>query len=111
MPLLIAVLGLLGGYCTPVMLSTGQKNFVGLFSYMLVLGVGLLGIAKHKNWKLLNGLSFLATYVLFVGSLEKFYDGSADYPAVMAFLAAFFRDVLAPPPFLQRVSECEGDGA
>ncbi len=88
--LLVAVLVLIGAYSTPVMLSTGHKDFVGLFSYMLVLGAGLLGIAKYKNWKLLNGLSFLATYVLFFGSMDKFYAGKEDFPVVMGFLAAFF---------------------
>ena len=36
--LLVAVLGILGGYGTPIMLSTGEPNFVGLFSYLLILG-------------------------------------------------------------------------
>ena len=34
---------ILGGYGTPVMLSTGTANFPGLFGYMLLLGVGILG--------------------------------------------------------------------
>ena len=65
---LIAVLGLLGGYGTPVMLSTGVVNFIGLFGYMLVLGVGILGICIWKNWPLLNYLSFVCTYALFIAA-------------------------------------------
>ena len=38
--LLVAVLGILGGYSTPVLLATGEKNFAGLFGYVLLLGLG-----------------------------------------------------------------------
>jgi hypothetical protein len=86
--LLVAVLGILGGYGTPIMLSTGEVNFVGLFSYMLMLGCGVLGITYKKNWHLLNYLSFLCTYVLFFGAMLKYEVG--DFWHVMPFLTAFF---------------------
>ncbi|MHB9081056.1 MAG: DUF2339 domain-containing protein [Pirellulaceae bacterium] len=86
--LLVAVLGILGGYGTPVMLSTGEVNFVGLFSYMLLLGCGVLGITYKKNWHLLNYLSFLCTYVLFFGAMQKYEVG--DFWRVMPFLTAYF---------------------
>ena len=37
----IALLGLLGGFSTPVLLSSGQDNPLGLFSYLLLLNGGL----------------------------------------------------------------------
>ncbi len=88
--LLIAVLGLAGGYGTPIMLSTGQVQFVGLFSYMLLLGVGILGISHRRNWLLLKVLSFVATYGLFFAALDGHYAGTPDFWRVMPFLAAFF---------------------
>jgi uncharacterized membrane protein len=48
--MLVAVLGIIGGYGTPVMLRTGEVNFAGLFAYMLLLGCGILGIIIKKNW-------------------------------------------------------------
>ncbi len=87
--LLIAILGIIGGYGTPIMLSTGVVNFPGLFGYMLLLGAGVLGIALRKNWHLLNYLSFVFTYGLFISTLIKFYDKS-DFWVVMPFLAGFF---------------------
>jgi uncharacterized membrane protein len=85
---LAAVLGMLGGYATPVMLSTGEVNFPGLYGYMLLLGVGVLGISIWKDWPLLNLLSFLCTYALVFTSLSNY---AADYVwQVMPFLAAFF---------------------
>ena len=86
---LVAVLGILGGYGTPIMLSTGVVDFVGLFSYMLVLGGGVLGISYKKNWHLLSYLSFLCTYGLFFMAMRRDY--VVDYFwHVMPFLGAFF---------------------
>ena len=87
--LLVAVLGILGGYATPVLLSTGEKNFGGLFSYLLLLGVGVLGISRRRQWPLLNYLAMLLTYGLAGISIDQFY-GAADFPVVMPFLAGFF---------------------
>ena len=87
--ILVAILGIIGGYGTPVMLSTGEANFIGLFSYVLILGTGVLGIALRKNWYLLNYLSFVFTYGLFAIVLGGYYKAS-DFPVVMAFLTAFF---------------------
>ena len=87
--MLVAILGIIGGYGTPVMLSTGTANFAGLYSYMLLLGIGVLGIARYRNWHLLNTLAFAATYALVATSLDSGYT-VADFWTVMPFLAAFF---------------------
>ena len=86
--MLIAVLGIIGGYGTPVMLSGGPANFVGLFSYMLILGCGVLGISLKKNWHLLNYLAFACTYALFGASMRQYHP--ADFWNVMPFLVGFF---------------------
>ena len=86
--MLIAVLGIIGGYGTPVMLATGQTNFVGLFSYTLLLGCGILGISIKKNWHLLNYLGFVCTYGLFLGAMKQYQP--SDFWSVMPFLVGFF---------------------
>jgi uncharacterized membrane protein len=86
--MIIAVLGILGGFGTPVMLSTGVVNFVGLFAYMLLLGCGVLGISYWKNWRLLSYLSFACTYILFFMSMSQYE--VKYFWHVMPFLTAFF---------------------
>jgi uncharacterized membrane protein len=86
--LTVAVLGILGGYGTPVMLSTGTVDFVGLFSYLLVLGIGVLGVSYRKNWRLLNYLSFLGTYTLFFAAMQDYQ--RENFWQVFPFLTAFF---------------------
>ncbi len=57
--MLVAVLGIVGGYGTPIVLETQEVAFPALLGYMLVLGCGILAIAIYKNWPLLNYLSFV----------------------------------------------------
>jgi uncharacterized membrane protein len=87
--LLIAILGILGGYGTPLMLSTGTVNFPGLFGYLLLLGLGILGISRLRSWPLLNYLGMLLTYFLATGAIAKHYT-AADFAVVLAFLAGFY---------------------
>ncbi|MBI5686624.1 MAG: DUF2339 domain-containing protein [Verrucomicrobia bacterium] len=68
----IAVLGLLGGFATPIVLSTGEDRPIGLFSYILLLDVGLLWVAVRKQWNAIVLLSLAATFAIEIGWLHKF---------------------------------------
>ena len=46
-----AVLGLLGGFATPVLLSTGEDRTVSLFSYILLLNLGLMAATRTVGEK------------------------------------------------------------
>ena len=88
--LLVAILGTIGGYFTPIMLSTGSENILALFSYMLLLGLGVLVIARYKRWKLLNVLSFIFTYAVFFAALHKIYDKNIHFATVISFATVYF---------------------
>lgn len=60
----IAVLGLLGGFATPLLLSSGQDRPIGLFGYVLLLDLGFLWVAARKNWHRLVLLSLAVTLIL-----------------------------------------------
>jgi Predicted membrane protein (DUF2339) len=61
----LAIISLVGGFVAPFLVSNGSGNYVTLFIYLIVLNSGLLIIAYHKGWRLLNLLSFLFTILLF----------------------------------------------
>jgi uncharacterized membrane protein len=63
----IAVLSLIGGFLTPMLLSTGRDQEVALFVYLLILGAGLLVIAAFRDWRSLAPLSFFLTQIYFWG--------------------------------------------
>jgi len=58
----LSVLGIVGGFLAPVLISTGSGNHVGLFSYYLLLNAAVLGIAWFRAWRVLNVLSFVFTF-------------------------------------------------
>lgn len=86
--LLIAIIGIAGGYVTPILLAPAVTSLPVLYSYILLLGVGILGIAKYKKWYLLNYLGFVCTYILFFRSLWEYR--LADFPVAITFLSIFF---------------------
>ncbi len=85
---LVAVLGILGGYGTPLMLSSNSGNLFGLNAYMLILGLGVLWVCSRKNWPLLNYLSFVCNWTLALGALTSYKPH--QFLDVMPFFVAFF---------------------
>lgn len=67
-----AVLGLLGGFATPVALSTGVDRPVGLFSYILLLNLGLFAVGVKRRWHALFELGLLGTLLIQIGWFSKF---------------------------------------
>ena len=62
--LLVAVLGLAGGFATPLLLSSGEDRPIGLFGYILLLDLGLLLVARVRRWPSLGLLSLLGTALM-----------------------------------------------
>lgn len=85
---LIAILGLVGGFFTPVIIRTPEPNLFGLYSYMTLLNLGILGVAIRKEWRLLNYLSCLSTFALFGVSLFAYTH--SDFMTTIVFLSIFF---------------------
>ena len=70
---LVAFLSLLGGFLTPVIVSTGENLPIPLFSYVLILSVGAMLCAYYRKWRAVNVLAFAGTFTLYTGWFEKFY--------------------------------------
>lgn len=85
----LAVLGLIGGFLTPVILSTGQDSQVALMSYMVLLNVGILTLAAWKRWQMVNSLGLLCTWLLFSAWFVTSYREAAFW-RTMVFLQIFF---------------------
>lgn len=85
----IAVLGLIGGFLTPPLLSTGVDNEAGLFGYIALLDLGVLALAYSKQWRSLNYMAFIATVLTFTGWAFTFYESEKLW-LTMIFLTLFF---------------------
>ncbi len=88
--LAVSVLGWVGGFLTPFLLSTGKANEVGLFTYIALLDVGLLIVLLRKDsWIILEPLTFAATYLTYLLWYLKFYT-PADLSVTILFLSIFW---------------------
>lgn len=84
----IALLGLLGGFATPALLSSGENRPIALFSYLLLLNGGISWIAFRKRWPLLTALSVGLTAIYQWGWIAKFLT-SGQLPLAAAVFLVF----------------------
>src|SRR5438445_6713130 len=90
--LVVAILGIAGGFLTPVLLSTGQDNPLGLFGYISLLDIGLLAVARRKEWSSLPILGAIGTVLMqvaWVGNFflqEKYFAGNKTLIPMAVFL-------------------------
>lgn len=89
----IAHIGLIGAYAVPFLLSSGSGRVDILFSYMLIINLGILFISIKKDWKTLHYSAFFFTWMIY-GSwfADKSFDSNLQgYEALgLGFATAFF---------------------
>ncbi len=71
---ILAAFALIGGFTTPLLLSTGQNREVALFAYVAILDLGALALVILKPWRRLLLLSYVGTLLLYVGWYSSFYE-------------------------------------
>ena len=89
----IAHIGLIGAYAVPFLLSSGSGRVDILFSYMLIINLGILFISIKKDWKTLHYSAFFFTWMIY-GSwfANKSFDSNLQgYESLgIGFATAFF---------------------
>ena len=94
--LALAVIAVSGGFLAPVLASTGRGSHVMLFSYYLVLNLGIFAVAWRKAWRVLNLVGFGFTFV--IGTLWGVTSYRPEFFAsTEPFLVAFFLLYVAVP--------------
>lgn len=107
----IAVIALIGGFLVPVLLHSERDQYGSLFTYIVGLDTGALGLLKH--WSGLSTLAFGGTHLLFwLWYVENYHPRKLT--AVMIFHAAVFsiflltylgRRILRTPPIVLAAPE------
>ncbi|HEX3070873.1 MAG TPA: DUF2339 domain-containing protein [Thermoanaerobaculia bacterium] len=103
----IALLGLVGGFATPALLSTGENKPIALFSYLLLLNVGLMWVAIRRRWPLLTALSVIFTVIYEWGWIGKFLTGS-QLPLAVAIFTVFAAAAAASLWMRRRADAAQG---
>ena len=98
-----AIFGLVGGFTTPFLLSSGSENYVRLLGYFLLLNLGILFISIYKKWSLLSWLAFVITSVT---ALSVVWETQNNFLALLLLFSAFFV-VYSIVPFVNEIRSKE----
>ena len=72
--LVIALLGILGAFLSPVLLGPDLPDVRLVLVYILVVDLGILGVSTFRSWRWFNLLGWAGSYGLFIYWLELFPD-------------------------------------
>jgi uncharacterized membrane protein len=83
----IAIMALIGGFLSPLLLHSDRDQYRSLFGYIVALDVGALALLKH--WHGLSSLAFAGTHLLFwIWYADRYHP--RKLAAVMTFHAVVF---------------------
>jgi uncharacterized membrane protein len=83
----IAIMALLGGFLTPLLLRSDRDQYQSFFAYIVALDVGALALLKH--WRGLSSIAYFGTQILFwLWYTENYHQQKRT--AVLAFQTAVF---------------------
>ncbi len=114
----IAILGVIGGFLSPILLSTGENNPYGLFTYIVILDLVAMGAAYYRRWRALDVFCFACTVLIFQAWRLKFYvvdelppeqfNHELFYPALI-FASVFYAMFLVIPTLHSLVRRTDGE--
>lgn len=71
--IIVAFISLLGGFLSPVLLSTGENRPNTLFGYITILIGGAMACAAVRKWRSVSRLSFVGMIILYAGWFNEWY--------------------------------------
>ncbi|MGI9192340.1 MAG: DUF2339 domain-containing protein [Chitinophagaceae bacterium] len=86
----LAMIALIGGFLTPFFVSTGEGNFKILFSYMLILNIGMVLVAYYKKWPILHMTAYALTLLIFGAWLMNEFDATKNHQKPALVFATLF---------------------
>lgn len=87
----IAIVGLVGGYAVPFLLSDGTGTTSALFIYMTIINAGILFLAFRKNWQPVFAVAFGCTwFIFFILTVRAALELHSDYETLLVFGSIFY---------------------
>jgi uncharacterized membrane protein len=86
----IGIIGLVGAYAVPFLLSDGSGKVHILFSYITIINIGILILAFKKEWKGLYYLGFGLTWLSYSAWFGTSYDEKIHLWLGLSFSTIFF---------------------
>lgn len=85
----IAVIGLVGAYAIPPLLSDGSGHIAYMFTYMAIINTGILILSLFKNWRWVKYFAYGLTWIITSSWIIAKYQPQ-DLKMAMPFLSVFF---------------------
>ncbi len=86
----IAHIGLVGAYAVPFLLSSGSGDVATLFTYMVIINVGIMVISLKKYWKSLFYSAFGLTWLIYISWNAFSYESEIHFNLALIFAGLFF---------------------
>ena len=94
----VALLGILGGFVTPLLVRSTEPSAITLFSYLLVITLSSLIVIRRRNWQSLAAVALLGAALWPLGWLLILFS-QADVIPVGLYVVASFAALLILSPF------------
>ena len=86
----IALLGMVGAYAVPFLLSDGSGKVAVLFSYISLLNLGILAVAYKKYWRILYYSAFGLSWIIFLSWFATKFEANKHFGICLGFSTIFF---------------------
>ena len=83
---IIALLGQVGAYAIPFLLSTGNENLPLLYGYLSIINIGLLFLSFKRDWKLIYQVAFGFSWFIFLVSFVNALNLAVGFSSNFIFL-------------------------
>jgi len=77
----IAIMALVGGFLTPLLLHSDRDHHLALFGYLIAIDIGALAVLKR--WRGLRTIAFLGTHILFWLWYDEHYHEQRLVPVLL----------------------------
>jgi len=85
----IAIIGMIGAYGIPFLISANTERVELFFSYILLINMGVVFLSFKKGWKLMRQLALVITWMLFIGWGLLRYNDSQQWIAIV-FMSIYY---------------------
>lgn len=89
----LALVALCGGFIAPFLVSSGSGNYLVLFTYVMILDLGMFGLSMYKKWGELPISCFFLTWIVLGGyafSADLWHVPEIQLIHLLLFCLAFF---------------------
>jgi len=85
----IAILGMIGAYGIPFLISTNSERADLFFAYIILINIGIVFLSYKKIWKAMVRLAMLVSWTLFIGWAIAKYDSNFQTEATIIMLVFY----------------------